>query len=227
MANRKGLGVSKKYTKGSVHETATGRFVVLDRFAEEDDEKNTPMLELQWLSGDKEGKTEVNREMNMAASIHKFQSSRGLPTITTETRMIDEEITFVEKIDRLFSICSNLQDHFAYDALKVERINQTLDEVHGIKRYIDNASASIMGNSNKVGEMMKNVFESVTANGQGLEEAMTKIQTLNAVVSDQRETISQLTETVNKLLQHSTVVVKQQETMSMQQAILNKLIEKL
>lgn len=109
MANRKGLGVSKKYANGTIHETATGKFIVLDRFAEEDDDKNTPMLEFQWTSGEKEGKIEVNREMNMAASIHKFQTSRGKPTIVSEPQRIEHNVPFMEKIDASYEMTLNTQ----------------------------------------------------------------------------------------------------------------------
>jgi hypothetical protein len=61
VANRKGLGVSKKYANGTIHENATGRFMIIDRFAEEDDDKNVPILEFQWISGEKEDKVETNQ----------------------------------------------------------------------------------------------------------------------------------------------------------------------
>lgn len=99
MANRKGLGVSKKYANGTIHETATGKFIVLDRFVEEDDENSNAILEFQWMSGDREGKIETNREMNIAANIHKFQTSRGIPTVASEPQRIEHNVPFMEKID--------------------------------------------------------------------------------------------------------------------------------
>lgn len=103
MANRKGLGTSKKYANGTIHETATGKFMVLDRYAEEDDEKNIPMLEYQWISGDKEGKVEQNREMNMAASIHKFATAKGKPTIVAEPQRIEHNVPFMEMIEATYA----------------------------------------------------------------------------------------------------------------------------
>jgi hypothetical protein len=97
MANRKGLGASKKFTKGTIHENASGRFMILDRFADEDG--STPMLEFQWLSNDKEGQTEINKEINVNSSIHKFQVSRGRPTVVGEPHRIEDNLPFMDKID--------------------------------------------------------------------------------------------------------------------------------
>lgn len=227
MANRKGLGVSKKYANGTVHETATGRFVVLDRFADEDDEKNIPMLEFQWLSGEREGKVETNREMNMAASIHKFQTSRGKPTVWTESKMIDEEITFVEKIDLTFELCKKLEQHVEQDDLKMDRITQTLEEVYGIKTYIDKAAESVKDNSNNVGSMMKSVFENVVSNTKQLEETILKVDSIFKVIEEQQATIKQLTEKLSELLQHSTTVAKQQDVITSQQSVMDKLLQKI
>ena len=36
LANREGLGVSRKYATGSVHESASGKFEITDRYKEDD-----------------------------------------------------------------------------------------------------------------------------------------------------------------------------------------------
>jgi hypothetical protein len=69
------LGKSRKYANGSIHENATGKFQVLDRYLSDE---GIVMLKLQWLSGDKEGEIEDNKEENMNASIYKYEQSRGL-----------------------------------------------------------------------------------------------------------------------------------------------------
>jgi hypothetical protein len=202
MANRKGLGVSKKYTKGSVHETASGRFTILDRYADEDDDKNIPMLEYQWLSGDKEGQVETNREMNISASIHKFQTSRGIPTIQAEPKMIDEEISFVEKIDKTYEVLKNLTEHFSQDEVKINMITnglEKLDEVLDMHKY----------------------------NRQHVEKAVQMIKDMEITVAKNKENIASLTETVRELVHGSMALTQLQETIASQQALINKLIEKL
>jgi hypothetical protein len=71
--NKDGLGTTRKYADGTIHENASGRFVILDRYLEDD----TIMLKFKWLDGDNEGQIDTNKEKNISASIHKFQVSRG------------------------------------------------------------------------------------------------------------------------------------------------------
>lgn len=227
MANRKGLGVSKKYANGTIHETATGQFVVLDRFADEDDEQAIPMLEFKWISGEKEGKTETNREMNMAANIHKFQTSRGRPTIQSEPRTIADDINFVEKIDMTYDIVTGLKEHLANDELKIERINRTLDEVNGIKSYIDKAAQSVMDNNNRFSAKIDDVHDMIVSNREYIANTYNMITKLENLVLSQQESIIQMTAQIHSLIQHNTTISKQQESMAMQQAVVNKLIEKL
>jgi hypothetical protein len=73
MANRKGLGKSRKFFEGAVHENGTGKFVILNRYEGED---GRPWLEFEWQTGAKAGEIEQNSEMNINSSIHKFQINR-------------------------------------------------------------------------------------------------------------------------------------------------------
>jgi uncharacterized coiled-coil protein SlyX len=72
------LGKSRKYYTGATHENASGKFQILDRYLG-DDEK--PWLKFQWLSGDKEGEIEENKEENINASLYKFRVSRGMQVV--------------------------------------------------------------------------------------------------------------------------------------------------
>lgn len=222
MANRKGLGVSKKYAKGMVHETATGRFVILDRYADEDDEKSIPMLEYKWLTGDREGKVETNREMNIAASIHKYLASRGRPTIMSESpKTIEDEISFVEKIDKTYDIVSTLVDHLEQDEVKMAKINQTLNIVTGFTEVIDVAAGKVMENSRTLLARTEQMMNDHIA------QAHDMISKLETMVLNQQEIIVQLTEKMQEVFHGSTLAEKQQEQLTMQQGIMNKLIEKL
>jgi hypothetical protein len=69
------LGKSKKYANGSTHENASGSFQVLDRYLSQE---GIVMLKIEWLTGDKAGQVEENREENINASIYKYEQSRGL-----------------------------------------------------------------------------------------------------------------------------------------------------
>lgn len=69
------LGKTRKYIKGSIHENASGQFMILDRYLGND---NKPWLKYQWLSGVNEGKIEENKEENTNASLYKFKVSRGI-----------------------------------------------------------------------------------------------------------------------------------------------------
>lgn len=222
MANRKGLGISKKYAKGTVHETATGRFTILDRYADEDDDKSIPMLEYQWISGEKDGQVETNREMNIAASIHKFLASRGRPTIMSDTpKTIEEEISFVEKIDKTYDIVSQLVAHLEQDEIKMAKIDKTLEVVSGFTAIVDVAAGKVMENSrtllHRTEEMMN----------EHINQAHEMIAKLEGMVLQQQEVISQMTEQMHNMVKHGTMITQQQEQMSMQQNVINKLIEKL
>ncbi|KRE33412.1 hypothetical protein [Paenibacillus sp. Soil724D2] len=210
MANRKGLGVSKKYANGTIHETATGKFMVIDRFADEDDDSNTAMLEFQWISGEKEGKTEINRESNMAANIHKFQTSRGRPTILAEPQRIEHNVPFMEKIDMMYDILS------------------------GFTNYIDQAAAKVMNNTSSFGGNVERLIELANSNKEYIDKGMTAIDRLDTMVRQQQASILQLTEQIHSLINHSNVFAHQQDamyklqaTMAMQQETVNKLIEKI
>lgn len=68
------LGKSKKFANGTIHENASGQFLILDRFLK----NNVITLRFEWLTGEKAGTIEENKETNMNASIYKYQVSRGL-----------------------------------------------------------------------------------------------------------------------------------------------------
>jgi hypothetical protein len=68
MANRRGLGESRKYANGTIHENASGKFMIKDRFMDDD---GVIMLEIEWLSGDKVGQIETNKEVNISSNNRK------------------------------------------------------------------------------------------------------------------------------------------------------------
>lgn len=99
MANKAGLGVSKKFTVGSIHESASGTFNILERYA---GDEGQAWLKIEWLSGGKAGQIEDNKEVNVNASIHKFQVSRGR---SGETGMTHRQgMPFLDRLDKLIEL---------------------------------------------------------------------------------------------------------------------------
>lgn len=118
--NKEDLRVSRKYATGTIHETATGKFVILDRFKNEEGEIT---LEFQWLSGEYEGKVDHNKEVNINATIHKFQVSRG---ITPQTMPNTRQEPFIEKINDIH------ESVLMYEPIieKIDEILETVSQSH-------------------------------------------------------------------------------------------------
>lgn len=90
------LGISRKFANGTVHENATGMFMIMDRYLGED---NKPWLKFQWLSGTKVNGIEENKEENVNATLHKFKTTRGIK----ESSRLNSAEAFnpAEMLDRL------------------------------------------------------------------------------------------------------------------------------
>jgi hypothetical protein len=89
------LGKTRKYKNGSIHENASGKFMILDRYQGED---GKAWLKYQWLNGMSEGKVEENKEENINASLYKFKVSRG---IKESIEMDDSEVVTPNQIFQL------------------------------------------------------------------------------------------------------------------------------
>lgn len=94
-----GIKPSKKYANGSIHENGSGQFKILDRYLE----NNIIMLKFQWLSGENEGKIDVNKELNVNASIWKFKKVRGLVGNSQKNEWSHDEFSLQDVMDRLDS----------------------------------------------------------------------------------------------------------------------------
>ncbi|WP_075980704.1 hypothetical protein [Bacillus massilinigeriensis] len=68
---QEGIKPSKKYANGTFHENASGRFQILDRFLGKD---GIIYLKIQWVNT---GQIETNKEVNISASIWKYEKARG------------------------------------------------------------------------------------------------------------------------------------------------------
>ncbi|MFF2878368.1 hypothetical protein ACFVR2_18815 [Gottfriedia sp. NPDC057991] len=116
MANKDGIGKSKKYANNSIHENASGTFIILDRYKKDDD----IMLKFEWLSGENTGQVDENKEVNINSSIHKFQVSRGNVTIQDTPKA---EPIF-DKIGQILDVVKGIPD----DRMKLETLLTLLDK---------------------------------------------------------------------------------------------------
>jgi hypothetical protein len=125
MSNQDGIKPSRKFAKGVIHETASGKFMVLERFLKD----TVLMIKIQWLDT---GVIEENKEVNLSASIYKFQKSRGLIDATDSQKSSDvvtlQDIK--ECIDKLFETLA-LRTDLLQDALeKIKENRYTLKIQH-------------------------------------------------------------------------------------------------
>ncbi|PEL13024.1 hypothetical protein [Bacillus sp. AFS017336] len=123
--NRDDMGISRKFAKGSTHQNATGKFTIMDRFRKE----NITYLEFQWLSGEKTGEVEVNKEGNMNASIHKFNASRGITPAVQYTEKVEP---FVEKIDEILDKVEQTRDWLQQTAVKFDEFTKIIDRQNSV-----------------------------------------------------------------------------------------------
>jgi hypothetical protein len=197
MANRKGLGKSKKFANGSIHENGTGRFMILNRYEGEDGQ---PWLEFEWLSGDKEGTLDSNKEMNMNASIHKFiTNKKAAGEIPVEPVIVDtDHLTIMDKMDVLMGTVVDNRVH----------VSGLADAVLGA---IDKA---LLFNK----EQIDGALEVARIQRAQTAELIEKMNILTDIIRERDVTIEKLNATVSALVTHSTMVNKQQE-------MLNKMVD--
>ena len=147
------LGKTRKFKNGSVHETASGKLMIVDRYLSED---GKVWLRYQWLSGENEGKTEENKEENINASLYKFKISRGFKelieiessdTITPKDNFdklndMDEKIDWIvnvykEKTERINSLETLIKDQYVILEKVLEKLSVELDNRMILQKLIE------------------------------------------------------------------------------------------
>ncbi|WP_066303949.1 hypothetical protein [Bacillus sp. FJAT-29814] len=151
-----GIKPSKKFANGTIHENASGRFQILDRFLE----NNVIMLKYQWLHS---GEIEVNKEVNINASLWKFQKSRGLIDSPEYTPHIDA-VTPADNHELLEQLL-NLES----DASKQRQ---------DIKEQIDLLNEKVLQQSTAINHLV----ELVTRNQQILAEFVKERELVNKLI---------------------------------------------
>lgn len=198
MANRKGLGVSKKYANGTVHENGTGQFSILNRYEGED---GNAWLEYEWLTGDKVGQVESNKEININASIHKFivnkRASGELPVLPPhEQRVNTDHVSILDKIDTL------------------------MDTVDGFEEFNEGLTNKILGTA-------REGVEAALHNRKSMDELLNKMCEVIDTINVKTEAINTLTATVERMTFSIEKMLNSNDIVEKQQEMLNKMLEKI
>jgi predicted RNase H-like nuclease (RuvC/YqgF family) len=130
MTMSEGVGIkpSKKFANGSIHENGTGKFEILDRYLD----NNVIMLKYKWLTGEFEGQEETNKEVNINASIWKFQKVRGLtPSEREKSDVLETARDIHEEVEEVRQIVEMIRD-FQQENLSdyMEHMVKIHDKVH-------------------------------------------------------------------------------------------------
>lgn len=206
--NRDDLGISRKYQMGAIHELATGKFEITDRFK---DKNGNVMLEYKWITGDKTDRVETNKETNLNASLHKYRISRGKPTIQRFDNM-GERMDYME--NRLDEIEDKIDEVF-------QLVNKGVDFVEQNNKYIV-AFDTIL-------EKLDRCINGVEFNKQVLQNTDydEEFKSMKNIIREQEQLIQSLSSQIQQIILGSDLVEKQQETLNRQQELLNKLVDKL
>jgi hypothetical protein len=190
MANRKGLGESKKYSTGSIHENASGQFMIKDRYMDDND---VITLEIEWLSGDKTGEIESNKEVNISASIHKFQVSRSgryphLPSMNPQTK--EEKIAVVTTIEEIHAMLVANSSNLTINKDRIE-------EIHGEQNYNKELLEAGI-------RKMDSLHETIQQQQQTISQLSDQIKRMidhEALLKGSQEAFMRQQETLNKLVE--------------------------
>lgn len=189
------LGKSRKYATGSVHENATGKFQILDRFLED----GVVMQRFQWLTGEKEGQIEENKEENMNASIYKYEQSRGLLGAIEENK---EVVT--------------LQDIYSFTK-----------ECYRILRWYEEDRNAVQKNLELMEEKLHVQTNLITDIAKHLTEQNKKLEDLSKRDSKRDEVIKEIENTVDKNTGLIQNITNSMELFQNQQKMMDKLLEKI
>ncbi|WP_129691127.1 hypothetical protein [Gottfriedia acidiceleris] len=142
MNNNDGIKPSRKYANGTVHETASGKFKVLDRYLKD----GVIMIKLQWLESNV---IEENKEVNVSASIYKFQKSRGMNENSALSQPVEVQLLHDIKtsLDRLFEILD----------IRTELLNHALEKIDENRKKIDENRETLKTQQKMIEEQNKRI----------------------------------------------------------------------
>jgi hypothetical protein len=190
------LGKSKKYANGSIHENATGQFQVVDRFLSNE---GIVMLKIEWLTGEKAGQFEENREENINASIYKYEQSRGLLGHIEE----NNDVVSLRDIYNTAQECCRILKWYEQDRKNIQNNLQLMEERLHVQT-----------------ELILSVQESHKHHAKRIENLTDLGDKNNEMIKE----IGMMLERNNTLLDS---VNSKSDLISNQQALMDKLIEKI
>lgn len=193
-----GIKPSKKFANGSVHENGTGKFEILERFLE----NNVVMLKYRWLTGEFEGQEDTNKEVNVNASIWKFQKVRGL--VGGDNRI--NNLNPSNRNDMYENLIEKIEEIQAYQHEREEGFMDNMENVHrGITKTL---------------EYLEDVMQSRKSTFDQLDRMQSEILHLTKSVEDKNQNIS-------KLMELAKINQEQISHLTSQYDIATKLIEKM
>jgi hypothetical protein len=180
-----GIQPSKKYAVGTVHENGTGKFTILDRYLDQNDGK-TIMLKIQWLDT---GDIDVNKEVNINASIWKFQKRHGLldsPSSDEDRQPITLQ-DLDDKLGSIYNLSEIINEERRALTAKVEDVLEISDKT--FKRL-------------EIGDgYFKDIFEIIKTQNATIEQQTKLLKDLMTVVtanSNKMNTLAKDLETISK-----------------------------
>ncbi|PEJ59052.1 hypothetical protein CN692_06120 [Bacillus sp. AFS002410] len=142
MIKNDGIKPSRKYATGTIHETASGKFKVLDRYLQD----GVIMIKLQWLKSDI---IEENKEVNVSASIYKFQKNNGVNDNTALSQPLEVQL--------LHDIKSSLDQLFEVLDLRTELLNHALEKIDENRSKIDENRETLKSQQKMIEEQNRRI----------------------------------------------------------------------
>jgi hypothetical protein len=148
---QEGIKPSKKYANGTFHENASGRFQILDRFLGKD---GVIYLKIQWVVT---GQIETNKEVNVSASIWKYEKARGKVNPPEEKPPIPE-VTFSDILEKIETLEEYLHDAHGNREGILDSFKKLQEDVHDLREQVKDKNAKI----DRLLEMQKTNQEQIT-----------------------------------------------------------------
>jgi hypothetical protein len=136
------INPSRKYANGTEHETASGKFIVLDRYLKHD----FIMLKIQWLES---GLIEEKKEVNISASIYKFQKNKEFKQSTLNSIEVISLQDIKESFTRLFDIID----------LRTQLLNEAIKKINENKLALKKQQETIENQNKRINDILDKLIE--------------------------------------------------------------------
>ncbi|WP_147534569.1 hypothetical protein [Bacillus marasmi] len=147
---QEGIKPSKKYANGTFHENASGRFQILDRFLGKD---GVVYLKIQWVAT---GQIETNKEVNISASIWKYEKATG-KIKSVETKPPLPEVTLSDLLEKIETLEEYLHEAHENGKAYHELAKSMHEEIHDLKENLKHKNETI----DRLIEIQRNIQEQI------------------------------------------------------------------